>query len=306
MAILAQDERRIALAANGVIGRSASCTLRVDEPRASAEHARFSYRDQAWTIRDLGSRNGTFVNGDRIDPGAARTFSLGDIISFGKTSLAWTLVDASAPVAMARKLSSNEYFAAASNGMLALPSPDEPLACIIEQEGGLWTVEIDGQSRSAADGDVLSLGGESFMLHLPVPMISTMEGGETPLHIDPVEIRFRVSQNEEAVEVTVVDASGSHMLAPRTHHYTLLTLARVRIRDREKPELTVAQRGWVFVDELCQMLSVDEYRLNTDIYRIRQDLCAVGLANSAAMIERRRGSRQLRLTTERVHIVLMS
>ena len=302
MALLGKKDVRAALAANNLVGRSSACTLRLDEPRASAEHARLSFRDGAWTVRDLGSRNGTFLNSRRLDPGGTSPLAMGDRLAFGDASAVWTLVDVSPPVAMARRLSTDAYVAAAGGGLLALPSPEEPLACVFEDEGGAWTIEVDGQARPAADGEVLTLGGEVFSLHLPVALASTAEGPERRSSIDAIELRFRVSPNEEVVEVTVVDASGPHVLAPRTHHYTLLTLARVRVRDRADARLEDSQRGWVFVDELCRMLSVDEYRLNTEIYRIRQDVAAIGLPNAAALVERRRGSRQLRLATERASI----
>lgn len=305
MAILATDDRRVALAANALVGRSSACTLRVEDPRASAEHARITHRDGAWSVRDLGSRNGTFVNDARIEPGGATPLSAGDRITFGKASAVWTLVDASPPVAMARRLPEGDYIAASADGMLALPSPDEPSACVFEQEPGVWTIEIDGQARPAADGEVLSLGQASFMLHLPVPLVSTVESPDPKPRPDPIELRFRVSPDEESVEVMVVDASGPRVLAPRTHHYTLLTLARLRARDNDKPELTGSQRGWVFVDELCRMLSMDEHRLNTEVHRIRQDMAAARVPNPTGVVERRRGSRQLRVTTDRVSIATM-
>ncbi len=306
MAILANKDMRVALAANSVVGRSFACTFRIDDPRASSEHARLAYREGAWSVRDLGSRNGTYLNGQRIEPRGPHALSKGDELSFGTRETIWTLVDASPPVAMARNLSTDEYIAALTGGMLALPSPEEPLVCVFEDEGGAWILEMEGQSRAAKDGEVLSLGGASFMLHLPVPLAQTADGQERKQGVEGVELRFRVSPNEEAVEVTVVDARGVFPLAPRTHHYTLLTLARARAKDREDPKLLPSQRGWVFVDELCRMLRMDEFRLNTEIYRIRQDMASVGLCNAAALIERRRGSRQLRVVTERVIIDAMA
>ncbi len=44
----------------------------------SGTHARIDYDGQRWTITDLGSRNGTAVNGVRCAP--ALGFKLGDII----------------------------------------------------------------------------------------------------------------------------------------------------------------------------------------------------------------------------------
>lgn len=49
-----------------VMGRSAACDLRLDYPMVSARHARLTIRNGDLTITDLGSSNGTFVNGRRI------------------------------------------------------------------------------------------------------------------------------------------------------------------------------------------------------------------------------------------------
>lgn len=49
------------------IGRDTSCELRFDDPLVSRHHARVSYSDGIWWIEDLGSRNGTLLDGRRID-----------------------------------------------------------------------------------------------------------------------------------------------------------------------------------------------------------------------------------------------
>jgi S1-C subfamily serine protease len=51
------------------IGRHASCTLRFDAEQdldVSARHAVIGRKGDRWYVRDIGSRNGTFVNGHRI------------------------------------------------------------------------------------------------------------------------------------------------------------------------------------------------------------------------------------------------
>jgi pSer/pThr/pTyr-binding forkhead associated (FHA) protein len=56
------------------------------DPEISRQHAGVSYgADGQLTIEDLGSANGTFVNGERID--APRTLVLGDLIRVGQTVL---------------------------------------------------------------------------------------------------------------------------------------------------------------------------------------------------------------------------
>jgi hypothetical protein len=56
-----------ALLASGriVIGRSSGCELVVADGTVSRRHALLELRDGTWRLRDLGSRNGTWVNGRR-------------------------------------------------------------------------------------------------------------------------------------------------------------------------------------------------------------------------------------------------
>ncbi len=45
------------------LGRGTHADVGLDDGRVSREHARVGYDGQAWTVEDLGSRNGTFVDG---------------------------------------------------------------------------------------------------------------------------------------------------------------------------------------------------------------------------------------------------
>jgi uncharacterized RDD family membrane protein YckC len=63
------------------VGRSRNCEIRVDDDSVSRVHAAFVWRDGAPLLEDLGSSNGTFVNGERISqPRAVRA---GDAVRFG-------------------------------------------------------------------------------------------------------------------------------------------------------------------------------------------------------------------------------
>ena len=56
------------------------------EAKVSRRHARIFYRDGKYTLEDLGSTNGTYVNrGRRLIPGAPQSISNGDEIIVGKT-----------------------------------------------------------------------------------------------------------------------------------------------------------------------------------------------------------------------------
>jgi ABC transport system ATP-binding/permease protein len=49
------------------IGRDPLCRIVVDDPRVSREHVEVEYLPDGWRLRDLGSRNGTYAAGVRVD-----------------------------------------------------------------------------------------------------------------------------------------------------------------------------------------------------------------------------------------------
>jgi pSer/pThr/pTyr-binding forkhead associated (FHA) protein len=71
--------RGFALASVNTVGRAPESTLRLDENGISRVHARLVPNDTGVQIEDLGSTNGTFLNGKRILHGEAR---VGDEIGF--------------------------------------------------------------------------------------------------------------------------------------------------------------------------------------------------------------------------------
>lgn len=48
------------------IGRAADCDIFVTEPQVSRYHVRIEHDQEGYLLRDLGSKNGTFVNGERV------------------------------------------------------------------------------------------------------------------------------------------------------------------------------------------------------------------------------------------------
>lgn len=68
-----------------VIGRAPDCGLPIDEPLASRQHAEVVLERGSYWVRDRGSRNGTSVNGEKIN--ANRELKDGDEIEIGATRL---------------------------------------------------------------------------------------------------------------------------------------------------------------------------------------------------------------------------
>jgi len=68
-----------------VIGRSSTATVRIDDPKVSREHARILRRGDALELVDLGSRNGTRVNG-KVARGRS-ALSSGDTVQVGEAEI---------------------------------------------------------------------------------------------------------------------------------------------------------------------------------------------------------------------------
>jgi len=71
-----------------IIGRSHECDIVIDSKHVSRHHARiYSSSDGQWYVEDLGSSNGTFVNGERVE---SHPISRTDVIEIGMASLSFS------------------------------------------------------------------------------------------------------------------------------------------------------------------------------------------------------------------------
>jgi hypothetical protein len=67
------------------IGRAPHNNIVLDDNYASSEHALINLRGRQWWLEDLGSRNGTLLNGTKLE--GAAVLSAGDLIAVGDTQL---------------------------------------------------------------------------------------------------------------------------------------------------------------------------------------------------------------------------
>ena len=66
------------------IGRTANNAIVVADAGVSSRHAQVQWRNGALQLTDLGSTNGTFVNGEKLVPNVARKLNVGDRVRLGK------------------------------------------------------------------------------------------------------------------------------------------------------------------------------------------------------------------------------
>lgn len=292
-------ERR-PLAHRTLVGRAAAAGVVLDDRRASHEHAVVYWRDGGWWVRDLGSRNGTFVAGARVEVGARAALEPGAVVGFGAAG-GWRLGAGGPPRAMAWPVGGGAV-RLAEDGLLALPDAEAPAVMVYAGEGG-WRVESEAADAPLAGAVEVEAGGVAWRVWAPAEASerprTTVEARGRAVGIADVGLCFAVSRDEEHVEVTVEHAGGAVVLEPRAHHYTLLVLARLRLADAGAG----AEAGWVDSEVFSAMLGAAPQKTNLEVFRARRQLAEHGIEDAGRLVERRPQARKLRIGVARLRVV---
>lgn len=276
------------LPSRAIVGRGADCAVVVTDRSVSGEHASLSWRDRRWELRDLASRNGTFVDGERLTPGQRVTLMAGSTFRLAEEGPELELNDASAPGVLA--VGPDGQRVLAEGGVLLLPDATiAEVAVYADEDGHWWAERADGETVPVQDGSVVQAAGQDHALSLPRELPPTLVHGS-----EPFAVRFRISMDEEHASMTVERGSHRHELPPRSFTYMLLTLGRQRQQDAESG-LPDPDIGWMYQEDLAAALRIESTTVGVYVHRARRQAGKVGEGVARRIIERRKGTRQLRL-----------
>jgi pSer/pThr/pTyr-binding forkhead associated (FHA) protein len=288
-----------------LIGRAEPprCALTLSRPEISAVHAMLRWTGKLWELKDLGSTNGTYVDGHVVERGGVRALRSGAKISFGRQDDIWQLVDASMPTIMAVPLPAGEP-RLLEDGLIGLPTHQEPLETIYCTTDGGWVLERADQTKEAlSGGDTFESLGRLWRFCCPRAVIATVstQGPETEtLDAGRLKLTLAVSRNEEYVQATIGCGASTLDLGSSVYNFLLLTLARQRLADVAQglPETSC---GWMDLDEFEHDPMMGTPQVNLAVYRVRQQFARAGVENAAMIIERR--PRALRIGTPHLAVV---
>jgi pSer/pThr/pTyr-binding forkhead associated (FHA) protein len=141
-----------------VIGRGASCDVRLPDPSVSQRHAVVSAQGAEYQIIDEGSTNGTFVGGVRLSPKAPRSLRSGDMLRVGRVWLE-VRVDQTAPTPDLALATRDLALALVQNAMAAQGNDTVPKVTVVEGAdiGAVLPLNDEGRVYVVGRGETCDL-----------------------------------------------------------------------------------------------------------------------------------------------------
>lgn len=272
------------LAASTLLGSGPYGMIRVRREGVSEVHALLRWQGHRWVIKDLGSRNGTFVEGKRVAASSSMPLFEGDELAFGSQDCTWVLTDDGAPGILAERLSDG-LLRSGEGGMLALPDPDEPLAMALRDRLGAWSWEQGGEvSALSQEPHTVVVDGVAWRLHTPVSHGGTQL--EDPgWRLEEVALLIAAAPGAEHVRCWFVDNDGARRELPArpTPYQVLAVLGRAMVEDRAK---SPSERGWRHRDFVLSELDTSPGNLDSWVFWCRRCATNAGVVNGQQIIER--------------------
>ena len=173
------------------IGRGETCHLRPNSEQVSREHAEFTIESSAVIVRDLGSRNGTLVNGKALTTQACQLKDR-DLVQVGPLTFAVSIQDAPKSAAKAATPPAASPGVAQAKGK---PSPDDVPAEDIDS----WL--FGDNAHATADQPTAVYGGDTITIAaFKDSQIPPAQPNKPPLVADDAEYERQTAEEERDTE----------------------------------------------------------------------------------------------------------
>lgn len=294
----ANKDRPVFLEGETVVGRWSGSHIQIDRGGVSAQHATIRWTAGGWLLRDLGSRNGTLRNGDYIPAKTGEVIEVGDELTFGEMDEVWIVesIDPPGLILRATDDADDAIHVSPTDGLRALPSPEEPSTSLYVSGDGCWFAEsATGQTALLTDGAVVEVLQRQWRCVVPAPSLETSEPSH-PIHrasVKAVTLKIAVARDEETAAVLVHAGGAERRVGPSVPLYLLAFLAGER----------ATEPGWVEAEETCKKLNLTRERLNVDVYRVRESIRAAGVAGATDIIQRKPGMLRIGVEAARVSVI---
>ncbi len=296
-----------------LLGRDPGCDLVLPDAQVSWHHAHVRVVDGRVLVRDLGSSNGTWVAGRRIQgevevrpgqpvrlgPAIEVVVDLGAPAPGGRAGRrAWCLEDLASgvryPLQAERVHLGGDADAIPS--IPGLPAGEEAVLLVHHEDGEVW-LGRDGEDRLLEPGETFEVGGRRFRL-VEVPPLH-----EPTAMPDEGRYRWRLTvtlDGPAGAEAVVEDLARGlrHVVEAENRVVLLYILARRLLADREAGA-PPARAGWCPESEVVVGVwgrggeSGDPNKLNVLVHRLRKELKLAGF--DPWFIERKRRHLRIRV-----------
>lgn len=279
------------------LGRSPASDLVFPSERVSWQHAAIAIENGVPWVRDLGSRNGTFVNGERL--AAPRVICDGDVLGISPAVALRVQVTGAPEAGLPRALVvedvatgvrypvRSERFTFGPAGDVRSTGPGATL--LVTGPHDLW-LGVDGEDVPVTLDEAFDVDGRSYAVRradLERSPTLGAAGGQ------PLYALVATLNGDSGAEATLVDPESgrSHRVEGENRALLLYVLGK-RAKADADAGAPPADRGWMSDDDAVTALwgrgqaARDDNALHVLIHRVRKEVAAAGF--DPWFIEKRR------------------
>jgi hypothetical protein len=255
------------LPATALIGRDERCDVVLASEHSSARHAEIRWRANGWDVRDLGSRNGTSLDGVRLEPGVLVPLAAGAVLQFAVPEEQWRVEAMFTP---------ETCLFDPATGARELPVDGRLGALSFDLDQGAWLLDGEPVSHGARIGERRAF--------FPVwdRSVTTLPKA---VELGTARVRIVASRDLARIDLHVEGPTERVSLLERAWSIALYVLALERVAD--------PAGGWVEVERLARRSGLDRKVLDVYLLRARDALVKAGVGGGEGIVEVRRGARRL-------------